>query len=100
MVVRSRPAPAPPDAPPDVRKAQDRVMRAGRKANRSPAKGGDRIRIGVVGLGYWGPNLVRNLAETQSFDIAYLCDVRTQALEAISGRYPGIPCTTRYEEIL
>jgi protoporphyrinogen oxidase/predicted dehydrogenase len=58
------------------------------------------VRIGVIGLGYWGPNLVRNLAEAQAFDVAYLCDVRPQPLEAVSRRYPGIACTTRFEEML
>jgi protoporphyrinogen oxidase/predicted dehydrogenase len=58
------------------------------------------LRIGVVGVGYWGPNLVRNLAESVDFEIAHLCDLRSDALEAIAQRYPGIPCTTRFEEIL
>jgi protoporphyrinogen oxidase/predicted dehydrogenase len=61
---------------------------------------GERIRIAVVGLGYWGPNLVRNFAESPMFEMAYLCDLRPQALEASSRRYPGVPCTTRYEEVL
>jgi predicted dehydrogenase/protoporphyrinogen oxidase len=58
------------------------------------------VRIGVVGVGYWGPNLVRNLAESPAFEIAHLCDLRPDALEAVSRRYPGIPCTTRFEEVL
>jgi predicted dehydrogenase/protoporphyrinogen oxidase len=66
----------------------------------TPADRHDRVRIGVVGLGYWGPNLLRNLAESPSFEIAHLCDIRPQAFETISARYPGIPCTTRYEELL
>jgi predicted dehydrogenase/protoporphyrinogen oxidase len=61
---------------------------------------GTRIRVGVVGVGYWGPNLVRNLAESPIFDIAYVCDTRPEALDAIARRYPGIACTTRYEELL
>ena len=63
-------------------------------------EGGDRLRVGVVGLGYWGPNLVRNLAESQMFEVAYLCDVRQQALDSASRRYPGLPCTSRFEEVL
>jgi protoporphyrinogen oxidase/predicted dehydrogenase len=60
----------------------------------------DRLRIGVVGLGYWGPNLVRNLAEAQAFDVSHLCDIRSGPLEMLSRRYPGIPCTTSLEEML
>lgn len=70
------------------------------KRKRKGNGAGDRLRIGVVGLGYWGPNLVRNLAESQRFEIAYLCDVREQALDAVSRRYPGLVCTNRYEEVL
>jgi predicted dehydrogenase/protoporphyrinogen oxidase len=61
---------------------------------------GSPIRVGVVGVGYWGPNLVRNLAESPVFEVAYLCDLRPEALEAIARRYPNIPCTTQFEEIL
>jgi predicted dehydrogenase/protoporphyrinogen oxidase len=60
----------------------------------------DRIRIGVAGVGYWGPNLVRNLAESPLFEVARVCDTRPQALEAVARRYPGIPCTTSYHELL
>jgi protoporphyrinogen oxidase/predicted dehydrogenase len=74
----------------------DRSQRAG-----SRAEGNDQLlRIGVVGLGYWGPNLVRNLVDARSFEVAYLCDVRTQPLETLSRRYPGIPCTTNLDEML
>jgi len=67
------------------------------KRTRDP---GSPIRVGVVGVGYWGPNLVRNLAESPDFELSYLCDLRPEALEAIARRYPSIPCTTQYEEIL
>ena len=60
----------------------------------------DPVRIGVVGLGYWGPNIVRNLAESSLFDVAYVCDTRQEALDAIGRRYPGPRQTTRFEEVL
>jgi protoporphyrinogen oxidase/predicted dehydrogenase len=60
----------------------------------------DRVRIGVVGLGYWGPNLARNLADSSAFDLAYLCDSRQGALDASAGRYPGVRGTTRFDELL
>jgi protoporphyrinogen oxidase/predicted dehydrogenase len=58
------------------------------------------VRIGVVGVGYWGPNLVRNVADSPLFELAGVCDTRRGALEAIAARYPGAWCTTRYEELL
>jgi predicted dehydrogenase/protoporphyrinogen oxidase len=63
-------------------------------------RAGSPIRVGVVGVGYWGPNLVRNLAESPVFEVTHLCDLRPEALEAIARRYPSIPCTTQFEEIL
>src|SRR5215218_1124032 len=59
-----------------------------------------RVRVAVVGLGYWGPNLVRNFADSPLFDIAYACDLRPGALESISSRFPTIACTTRFEDVL
>jgi predicted dehydrogenase len=59
-----------------------------------------RVRIGVVGLGYWGPNLVRNLADLDSFEIAYVCDQRPAALEPIERRYTTVSSTTQFHELL
>jgi protoporphyrinogen oxidase/predicted dehydrogenase len=58
------------------------------------------VKIGVVGLGYWGPNLLRNLSESPMFEVAYACDVRPEALDAAARRYRGIACTTRFEDVL
>jgi protoporphyrinogen oxidase/predicted dehydrogenase len=71
-----------------------------KRAGRVAGSGGAPIRIAVVGLGYWGPNLARNLADSPAFEIAHLCDGRPEALEAIAGRYPGARLTTRFEEVL
>jgi predicted dehydrogenase len=35
------------------------------------------LHIGVVGLGYWGPNLARNIADLPDAEVAWLCDART-----------------------
>jgi len=58
------------------------------------------IRVAVVGLGYWGPNVARNLAELPDFAISHLCDIRPDALETIRQRFPGAACTTRFEDVL
>jgi protoporphyrinogen oxidase/predicted dehydrogenase len=62
--------------------------------------GSERVRVAVVGLGYWGPNLVRNLADSETFEVAYLCDLRPHVMEPLSRRYPAARCTTRFEEVL
>src|SRR5205814_2280128 len=38
------------------------------------------VSVGIVGAGYWGPNLIRNLAETPGCEVKYVCDAREQAL--------------------
>jgi protoporphyrinogen oxidase/predicted dehydrogenase len=61
---------------------------------------GSAIRVAVVGLGYWGPNLVRNLAELPQFELAALCDTRSSALATIGRRYPDVPRTESIDEVL
>jgi len=58
------------------------------------------MRIGVVGLGYWGPNLVRNLHELPDTEVAYVCDRRRSTFERVGRRYPAVQQTTRYIEVL
>ncbi len=58
------------------------------------------VRVAVVGVGYWGPNLVRNLFESPSAEVVRICDMRSQALNALQARYPGIQRTTRFEDLL
>jgi protoporphyrinogen oxidase/predicted dehydrogenase len=58
------------------------------------------IRVALVGLGYWGPNLLRNFSESAMFEVAWACDMRQEALDAVARRYPGIACTTRFEDVL
>lgn len=56
------------------------------------------IRIGVVGAGYWGPNLIRNCAELGFLDS--VCDIDERALESIGRIYPSVTITTQFEELL
>src|SRR5262249_32022050 len=51
-----------------------------------------------VGLGYWGPNLVRSLHEVAEAEAACVCDLRTDALDAIGRRYPAVRRTTSFAE--
>lgn len=59
-----------------------------------------RTRVAVVGLGYWGPNLVRVLHELPQAKVAYICDLRPEALAVVGRRYPALKRTTRFEQIL
>jgi len=57
-------------------------------------------RVGVIGLGYWGPNLVRNLAAIDDAELVSVCDLREDALVPILKRYPATRATTDAAEIL
>jgi predicted dehydrogenase len=58
------------------------------------------INIGVIGYGYWGPNLVRNFAELDGAKMAAVADLDIQKLEIVKRRFPGARVTTRYQELL
>jgi len=58
------------------------------------------VRIAVVGLGYWGPNLVRNLHELGEAEVVYVCDARQERLDGITRRYPAIAAVRAFETVL
>jgi predicted dehydrogenase len=58
------------------------------------------LRVGIVGLGYWGPNLLRGLLELPGVDVTYICDLSEERLSAFARRYPGATPTIRYEDLL
>jgi predicted dehydrogenase len=51
------------------------------------------LRIGLVGLGYWGPNLLRVLGDIEDVEVRWLCDLDELRLERWSRRYPGARAT-------
>ena len=61
---------------------------------------GSPIRIAVVGLGYWGPNLIRNISELPGAEALIACDLRADVLESIGRRYPSVELTTSYVDVL
>jgi len=58
------------------------------------------IRIGVIGYGYWGPNLVRNFVEAQGAQVACVSDLREDRLALASRRYPSIQTTKNVRELI
>ena len=51
------------------------------------------VRVAVLGVGYWGPNLVRNLIENPLCSEVAICDLDVAALGKIARRYPGVRVT-------
>jgi predicted dehydrogenase len=52
------------------------------------------IRIGVIGYGYWGPNMVRNFMEVPGATVKAVCDLRADRLASVQARYPTVEVTT------
>jgi len=58
------------------------------------------VRLGVVGMNYWGPNLARNLARLPGVELAWCCDLDPDLLGRHRASYPGTRFTTRYDDLL
>jgi predicted dehydrogenase len=58
------------------------------------------VRIGVIGYGYWGPNLVRNFVETPDMHLVAVSDLRQDRLDLVQRRYPGVEVTKDCHEII
>jgi len=58
------------------------------------------IKVGVIGYGYWGPNLVRNFMEAPGSTVVSVCDLRPERLEVLTVRYPSIQIGNDYTELL
>ena len=58
------------------------------------------IKMGVIGYGYWGPNLVRNFSECGTAEVRAVSDLRPERLKPVTLRYPAIKTTADYRELL
>lgn len=58
------------------------------------------LRIGVIGYGYWGPNVVRNFLAHQDCKVVTICDKSSAALTRVRAGHPGIGVTTEPETVL
>jgi predicted dehydrogenase len=60
----------------------------------------DKINIAVVGSGYWGPNLIRNVSNLPDAVLHTVCDLNPKALATNTQRYPGVKTTPNFAEVL
>ena len=58
------------------------------------------LTVGVIGLGYWGPNLLRVIDELPDVELRWLCDLDPARLEHFQARNRGARTTTCYEDLL
>ena len=59
-----------------------------------------KIRIGLIGYGYWGPNYVRALSELPGCSVTVICDSQPERLERAVSRFPQIPVCEDAREVL
>src|SRR6266404_637267 len=60
----------------------------------------EEISIGIVGCGYWGPNLLRNFAEIIGCRLQWICDLDSQRLAVMGRRYSSAKLTSDYNQLL
>ena len=58
------------------------------------------LRMGVIGYGYWGPNIVRNIRSIDNAELVAVCDKSPAALRRAAKGYPGVHLTTDFAEVL
>jgi predicted dehydrogenase len=58
------------------------------------------VRVGVVGLGYWGPNLARNFDAIPGCELTWCCDGSPEALARVAARFPGARTASDIDELL
>jgi predicted dehydrogenase len=58
------------------------------------------IKVGVIGVGYWGPNLIRNFVANSNTEMKACCDLKKERLDYINSLYPAIETTNTCEEII
>jgi predicted dehydrogenase len=58
------------------------------------------INVGIIGYGYWGPNLVRNFHESAEAQVVAVSDLRAERLALVKSRYTDITTTTDYHDLL
>lgn len=58
------------------------------------------IGIGMVGMGYWGPNLLRNFSEISDCKITAVCDSNPKRLQAVAKKYPGVAISGSIDSLI
>lgn len=58
------------------------------------------VGVGVIGYGYWGPNIVRNLGAVENCRVVTICDKNAAALKRARQIYPGVEMTTDLSDVL
>jgi predicted dehydrogenase len=58
------------------------------------------VKVGVVGAGYWGPNLIRNFHQIEIAELRWVCDTSQERLDHIKSIYPYVQTTKEFDDVL
>jgi len=58
------------------------------------------LKFGVIGYGYWGPNIVRNLRSLEGCQVVGICDQTPAARKRIQAAHPGVPVQSDANELI
>jgi predicted dehydrogenase len=58
------------------------------------------VRMGIIGLGYWGPNLARVLSRLPNCRLTAICDRDGRRLQEMCSKYPDVYATTEHQRVL
>src|ERR1700726_3824206 len=88
-----------------VKTGDREVARMNNEASNGPTQGrrfrtSRRPSVAVVGLGYWGPNLLRVLVERTDVDVRWMCDADPTRLDRFARRYPAVSPTVDRDDVL
>ena len=59
-----------------------------------------KIKVGLVGFGYWGPNLARNFRASDLYDVRWIADISEKRLAVAKREYPEARATANYREVI
>ena len=57
------------------------------------------IRIGIIGFGYWGPNILRNFSQQSDVSVSWVCDINPKTTQLVEKHYPGVRVTADANDI-
>lgn len=58
------------------------------------------INVGVIGVGYWGPNMIRNFSASRRTNMKICCDIREERLNFVKAQYPAVEVTTECNKVI
>lgn len=58
------------------------------------------LKIGIIGYGYWGPNIVRNFYANEDTEVIAVCDINTKSIDRGKKQFPHLKYISNYQEVV